>query len=172
MTNMTFGDAPRNDGRSALVGYLLGKNKSGGKGGDGMSARDKASLMDRQHAQDIEKMAFGHTFGEKSAGSASRRQSAADRRKHKQGKDMVTHTETEKRTTSTSAAQDKRDTSTHHFDLLGQADGAKFGSMNLSSGSATFRTPPSGDPHPQKQGQQFSGTGDSSSTPPVNLDKL
>lgn len=187
MNNMKFGGASKdwshlNSGLGFLAGRLAGSSK--GKGGDGLSARDRAALMDREHAQSIEKMAFGHTFGEKAAGSASRRQSAADRRKHKQGKEMVSHTEgekrtsvthgeTEKRTTAAAAAQHAKDDASHKFGLLGSADTAKFGSMNLTSGSATFREPPKGNSHPQQKGNQFSGVGsDSSNQPATPLDHL
>lgn len=175
MTNMKFGDAPGQGGRNALLGALatagiLGKGK---KGGDGMSARDRAALMDREHAQRIETMAFSHTFGEKAAGSASRRQSAADRRKHKQGKEMVTHSETEKRTTASEAAQHKKDLSSHHADLINQADTSKIAGVNFSSGQATFREKPKGTSHPNQVGNQFSGVGsDTSNQPATPLDHL
>ena len=168
---MKFGDAPGQGGRNALLGALATAGiLKGKKGGDGLSARDRAALMDREHAQRIETMAFGHTFGETAAGAAAKRQASADRRKHKQGKEMVTHTETEKRATSTSAAQDKRDTSSHHFDLINQADTSKIAGMNVSSGQATFREPPKrtapkGTSHPQQKSTQFSGVGEPPATP-------
>ena len=168
MNNMNFNSAPGKSGRNALMGALatvgiLGKGKK-----DGLSARDQAAIMDRKHAQDIEKMAFGHTFGEKSASAAGSRQTRADNRKHKNAKDMVTHSETEKRGTVSHTENEKRGSMSHASDLLHSADQNRFSSVNLSSGSASFRAAPS---NPNKQDNPKS-TQFNTETPPVNLDNL
>ena len=168
MTNMKFNDAPGGNGRGALLGALatagiLGKQKKS----DGLSARDRAALMDREHAQTLEKMSFGHVYGEKAASNAGRRQTNADKRK--QGHEIAL---TGKKHDNAVAMETlKHNNANDRFqqtsDLLHKTDINKIGSINLNSGSATFRTPPSGNPHPQQVGNQFSGVGDT-----VPLDHL
>lgn len=188
MTNMTFGSAPGGDGRSALVGYLVGKNK---KGSDGLSARDQMAVNDRKYAQEMEKMAFGHVYSEKAADAAAgrtsadkeadwrrssetskvdaRRQAAADRRKHKQAKDMTSHTEAEKRTSAAEASQHKKDQMTHGLNIINAgSENKRLTSMNATSGQATFGGPTRAarkGPNTSAKSTQFSGVGEPPATP-------
>jgi len=164
MAEFEFNQAPGKGVGGSLtrqIGMALALR--GRKGGDGLSARDRGLLMDKEHLQGVERDIVGGVVKEnvvRTTGRETRRtESAKARNANKNASEAHTRSETAAQSAHSRTLENR----THSFDTLtNAATNPAFKSINLNTGSAAF--------HPQQKGQQMRGVGgDTSSKPATEL---
>lgn len=166
MAEFEFNQAPGKGVGGSLtrqIGMALGLRGRKGGGSDGLSARDRGLLMDKEHLQGVERDIVGGVVKEnvaRTTGRETRRtESAKARNANKNAAEAHTRSETAAQSAHNRGLEDR----THSFDTLSNAaTNPKFKAINLKTGSASF--------HPQQKGQQMKGVGgDTSSKPATEL---